>query len=121
MKEILKDIFTWPWFSEPHGYNFNGYFICHAGGNLCIDPVEPAEETLEELARRGVAGIILTNRNHSRAANQVRARTGGRTAIHPADAPHARSPIARKINTRIMTGCTPRSDSHRSPSPQLQG
>lgn len=91
MKEILKDIFTWPWFSEPHGYNFNGYFVCHAGGNLCIDPVEPAEEALEEIARRGVAGIILTNRNHSRAANQVRARTGARTAIHPADAPHARS------------------------------
>ena len=91
MKEILKDIFTWPWFSEPHGYNFNGYFIRHAGGNLCIDPVEPAEETLEEIARRGVAGIILTNRNHSRAANRVRARTGGRTAMHPADAPHARS------------------------------
>lgn len=91
MKEILKDIFTWPWFSEPHGYNFNGYFIRHAGGNLCIDPVEPAEEALEEIARRGVARVLLTNRNHSRAANQVRARTGGRTAMHPADAAHARS------------------------------
>jgi glyoxylase-like metal-dependent hydrolase (beta-lactamase superfamily II) len=32
----------------------------------------------------------LTNRNHSRAANKIRARTGARTAIHPADAPHAR-------------------------------
>ena len=91
MREILKDIFTWPWFSEPHGYNFNGYLVCHAGGNLCIDPVEPTEETLEEIARQGVARIILTNRNHSRAANRVRARTGARTAIHPADAPHARS------------------------------
>lgn len=91
MREILKDIFTWPWFSEPHGYNFNGYLVCHAAGNLCIDPVEPAEEALEELAGRGVARIILTNRNHSRAANRVRARTGARSAIHPADAPHARS------------------------------
>lgn len=91
MKEILKDIFTWPWFSEPHGYNFNGYFICHAGGNLCIDPVEPTEETLEEITRRRVARILVTNRNHSRAANRVRARTGARTAIQPADAAHARS------------------------------
>ncbi len=91
MREILKDIFTWPWFSEPHGYNFNGYLVCHAGGNLCIDPVEPTEESLEEIARRGVARILVTNRNHSRAANRVRARTGARTAIHPADAPHARS------------------------------
>ncbi len=94
MREVVSGIFTWPWFSEPHGYNFNGYLIRHAGGNLCIDPVEPAEEDLEEIARHGVARIVLTNRNHSRAANKVRARTGARTAIHPADAPHARSQSA---------------------------
>ena len=91
MREILKDIFTWPWFSEPHGYNFNGHFIRHADGNLCVDPVEPSDEDLAELARQGVARILITNRNHSRAANKVRARTGARTAIHPLDAPHARS------------------------------
>lgn len=91
MREILTDIFTWPWFSEPHGYNFNGHFIRHADGNLCVDPVEPGDEDLAELARQGVARILITNRNHSRAANKIRARTGARTAIHPADASHARS------------------------------
>ena len=90
MREILSGIYTWPWFSEPHGYNFNGHLILHAGGNLCIDPVEPTVADLEEIARLGVSQILLTNRNHSRAANQIRARTGARTAIHPADAPHAR-------------------------------
>jgi glyoxylase-like metal-dependent hydrolase (beta-lactamase superfamily II) len=91
MRELLADIFTWPWFSEPHGYNFNGHFIRHAAGNLCIDPVEPSDDDLAELAGQGVARILITNRNHSRAANKIRARTGARTAIHPADAPHARS------------------------------
>lgn len=91
MREILTGIFTWPWFSEPHGYNFNGHFIRHADGNLCIDPVEPSEEDIAEMARQGVARILITNRNHSRAANKIRARAGARTAIHPADAPHARS------------------------------
>jgi glyoxylase-like metal-dependent hydrolase (beta-lactamase superfamily II) len=91
MREILSGIFTWPWFSEPHGYNFNGHLILAPGGNLCIDPVEPTEQDVDELARHGVARILLTNRNHSRAANKVRARTGARIAIHPADAPHARS------------------------------
>jgi glyoxylase-like metal-dependent hydrolase (beta-lactamase superfamily II) len=90
MREILTDIYSWPWFSEPHGYNFNGHFISQAGGNLCIDPVEPSEEDLGELVRRGVAHILITNRNHGRAANTIRARTGARIAIHPADAPHAR-------------------------------
>ena len=90
MREILTGIFTWPWFSEPHGYNFNGHLILDASGNLCIDPVEPTAADLEEIARLGVSRILLTNRNHSRAANKVRARTGARTAIHPLDAPHAR-------------------------------
>jgi glyoxylase-like metal-dependent hydrolase (beta-lactamase superfamily II) len=90
MREIVTNIFTWPWFSEPHGYNFNGHFIKHAHGNLCVDPVEPSDEDLAELARQGVARILITNRNHSRAANKIRERTGARTAIHPADAPHAR-------------------------------
>ena len=90
MHEILDGIYTWPWFSEPHGYNFNGYLICHPTGNLCVDPVEPTVTDLEEIARLGVSRTLLTNRNHSRAANKVRARTGARTAIHPADAPHAR-------------------------------
>lgn len=90
MREILPDIFTWPWFSEPHGYNFNGHFIVHADGNLCIDPVQPTEDDLAELARRGVSHILITNRNHGRAANTIRERTGARTAIHPVDAPHAR-------------------------------
>ncbi len=91
MREIVSDIFTWPWFSEPHGYNFNGHLIRLAQGNLCIDPVEPGEEVAKEIARLGVGRILLTNRNHSRAANMVRGRTGARTAIHPDDAAHARS------------------------------
>jgi len=89
MREILPAVYTWPWFSQPHGYNFNGWLVRHPGGNLCIDPVEPTAETLAELARQGVSRILLTNRNHVRAANQVRVRTGARTAIHPDDATYA--------------------------------
>lgn len=91
MREILADIFTWSRFSEPHGYDFNGYFIRHPEGNLCIDPVEPSEDMAEALDRFGATRILLTNRNHSRAANLLRRRTGARTAIHPDDAAHARS------------------------------
>ena len=64
------------WFSEPHGYNFNGYLVCHGEGNLCIDPVQPSDECLANIARIGTARILLANRNHSRAAYLVRTRTG---------------------------------------------
>jgi glyoxylase-like metal-dependent hydrolase (beta-lactamase superfamily II) len=91
MKEVVSDIFTWTWFSEPHGYDFNGHLLRHSSGNLCIDPVEPSDDVLAEIAAMGVASILLTNRNHSRAANAVRERTGARTLIHPDDAAHARA------------------------------
>ena len=99
MREILKDIFTWPWFSEPHGYNFNGHLIRHPEGNLCIDPVEPGEAELDEIASLGVARILLTNRNHSRASNKLRERTGARMSIHPADAAHVRDQGTRLDDT----------------------
>jgi len=107
MREILTGMFTWPWCSEPHGYNFNGHFIQHASGNLCIDPVEPSDADLDEMARQGVARILITNRNHSRSANKIRARTGARTAMHPADAPHARKEGALlddELNTSDKVG-----------------
>lgn len=91
MREILEGIFTWSRLSEPHGYDFNGYFIRAPAGNLAIDPVEPEAADLDWLAGEGVSRVLLTNRNHSRAANKLRARTGARTAIHPDDAEHARS------------------------------
>ena len=90
METILGDVLTWSWFSEPHGYNFNSLLISHPDGNLCIDPVQPSDEVVNELARKGVSRILLTNRNHVRAANRVRERTGARCYIHPEDAAYAK-------------------------------
>jgi glyoxylase-like metal-dependent hydrolase (beta-lactamase superfamily II) len=56
-----------------------------------ISTVQLTDACLAEVARMGAAKILLTNRNHSRAANLVRARTGARTLIHPDDAAHARN------------------------------
>lgn len=91
MNEIVSDIFAWAWFSEPHGYNFNGYLVRHPEGNLCLDPVPPSEADLADIVGMGVTSILITNRNHSRSANVIRTRTGARTLIHPDDAAHARS------------------------------
>ena len=105
MQVIVDDILTWTWFSEPHGYNFNGHLIRDSGGNVCIDPVEPTEDDLDILVREGVSSIVLTNRNHSRAANRVRASTGARTVIHADDAPHARGQEA-ELDAMLEVGTT---------------
>ncbi len=103
MREILPDIWTWSWPSPPHGYDFNGYLVGHPAGNLCIDPAEASPEDLAEIARRGVARILLTNRNHVRDANRIRSRTGARTAIHAADAGHAEGQGA-EIDDALVPG-----------------
>jgi len=90
METILGDVFTWSWFSEPHGYNFNSIVIPDLDGNICIDPVEPNDEVMSELVRMGVSSIFLTNRNHVRAANKIRERTGARCHIHREDAAYAK-------------------------------
>jgi glyoxylase-like metal-dependent hydrolase (beta-lactamase superfamily II) len=90
VREVVSGVLIWSWLSEPHGYDFNGYLVRDPGGNVCIDPVQADDEVLATLGREGVAVVALTNRNHVRAAGAVRARTGARVLIHPADAPHAR-------------------------------
>ena len=91
MREVIDGVVGWSWLSPPHGYDFNGWFVRHPSGNVCIDPVEPAADVLAFLAREGVARIVLTNRNHTRRATLVRERTGAPIAIHAADAAHARA------------------------------
>lgn len=103
MREILPDVWTWSWLSPPHGYHFNGYLLCLAGGNLCIDPAEAAPEDVTEIARLGVARILLTNRNHVRDANRIRSRTGARSAIHADDAGYAEGQGA-VIDDRFAVG-----------------
>jgi glyoxylase-like metal-dependent hydrolase (beta-lactamase superfamily II) len=90
LREVLPEVWTWPWFSERHGYDFNGYLVEHAAGNLAIDPVDMSEPILEQIAAMGVARILITNRNHTRSSRRLRDRTGARVALHPADAAYAR-------------------------------
>lgn len=86
MQEIVPDVLTWSRLSERHGYDFNGHLVRHPDGNVCVDPVEPSAADLDQLAAIGATRVVLTNRNHTRAANLLRARLGARTAIHPKDA-----------------------------------
>ena len=46
MKEIVPGILTWPWFSERHGYDFNGYLIRLPGGNG-MDILKKGGDTLD--------------------------------------------------------------------------
>jgi len=90
MREIVPGILTWPSYSARFGYDFNGFLVRRPDGNLVVDPVDPSEDDLAAITREGVARIVLTNRNHFRAAARLREHTGARVAVHPADAAFVR-------------------------------
>ena len=103
MQEIIPDVLTWSRFSERHGSDFNGYLVRYPEGNVCVDPVEPSAADLDQLAAIGATRVVLTNRNHTRAANLLRARLGARTVIHPKDADYARGQGA-EIDESLQVG-----------------
>lgn len=88
MREIVDGILQWTWFSEKHGYDFNGYFVREA--RLVVDPVALTDEARARLTADGVETIVLTNRNHFRDAASLRALTGARVLVHEADAAFVR-------------------------------
>ena len=90
MRELLPGIFTWARRSEPHGYDFNGFLVRRPEGNIVIDPVDPSEDDRAAIVLAGARSVVLTNRNHSRASNWVRERTGAVVLMHAADTDHAR-------------------------------
>jgi glyoxylase-like metal-dependent hydrolase (beta-lactamase superfamily II) len=101
VREFIPGVLTWPWFWSATATTSTAPSCCTR--NLCIDPVHPDEAALDRLVKEGVAWILITNRNHVRAANTVRERTGAATAIHPADADHAREQGA-EIDAELEVG-----------------
>ncbi len=88
MKEILPGIYTWPWLSPRHGYDFNGYAFKSSEGLIVIDPAIMQDSDRNELQNLGTpAHIILTNKDHERMAYEIRDRFGAKIHIHKDDAP----------------------------------
>ena len=88
MKEILKGIHTWAWFSEQKGFDFNGWLIVAEGGNVMIDP--PVMTPEDEARVRQIGSpkhIVVTNRDHDREAARCREVYDAETWMHALDAP----------------------------------
>ena len=77
---------------------FNSYFLEAPGGNVAVDPLPLDERDAAEIeARGGLAWVVVTNRDHERAAADVAKRFGAKVAASEADAPLLRVPVDRKL------------------------
>ena len=86
-KTVVPGVWSWSRWQPDRGLDFNGFFVETDEGNLVVDPVEPDEETLAELRERGVAAVLITNRDHERSTLAVVAATGAKAIASALDAP----------------------------------
>ena len=80
----------WMWsaWQPDRGLSFNSYLFERDGGCVAIDPLPLDDASTGELsALGGVRTIVLTNRDHERAAQALRERFGARVVASRAEAP----------------------------------
>ena len=86
-KTVVPGVWSWSVWQSDRGLDFNGFFVETAEGNLVVDPIAPGEAILADLVGRGVAAILITNRDHERASAEVAAATGATVIASALDAP----------------------------------
>lgn len=94
---VVPGVWFWSRWQPDRNLDFNGFFVEGAEGNLVVDPIEPDEATLAELRERGVATILITNRDHERASAAVAAATGAEVVASALDAPLLAQPVTRTV------------------------
>jgi uncharacterized cupin superfamily protein len=90
----IPGISTWSQWQSGRDMPFNSYFIRNGEENLLIDPLPLDERDAEQIERAGgAAWIVVTNRDHERAAEAAAERFQARVA--------ASHPDAEQISVRV--------------------
>lgn len=99
-KTVVPGVWSWSRWQPDRDLDFNGFFVEGADGNLVVDPVELDEATLAGLRERGVAAVVVTNRDHQRATAAVVAATGAQVIASALDAPL----LAQRVDRTVEPG-----------------
>jgi uncharacterized cupin superfamily protein len=65
---IVPGVATWSRWQADRSMFFNAWFVIGEGGNMVVDPLEPDADDLAYIDDRGLAAVVITNRDHERAA-----------------------------------------------------
>lgn len=85
MKELLPGVRTWSVFNQEKGYDFNGYHLDLGAIRVLVDPVPFDAAAIERAGKPDL--ILITNKDHRRAAPEARERWGAPILTHALDAP----------------------------------
>jgi uncharacterized cupin superfamily protein len=73
---IVPGVATWSRWQADRAMFFNAWFVEGRGGNMVVDPLEPDADDLAYVDERGLGAVVVTNRDHERAAATFVARYG---------------------------------------------
>lgn len=94
---VVPGVWSWSRWQPDRGLDFNGFFVASDDGNLVVDPIEPGDALLADLRARGVAAVLITNRDHERATAAVVAATGAQVIASALDAPSLTVHVDRTV------------------------
>ncbi|MGH7564300.1 MAG: hypothetical protein ACREK5_07740 [Gemmatimonadota bacterium] len=96
MRELATGVHGWSVHSERLGYDLNGFAWRADGETVVVDPPEltpPAERFFEDGGWPTL--IVVTNRTHWRATDQLRERSGAAVALSAVDADSVEGTVDR--------------------------
>jgi uncharacterized cupin superfamily protein len=96
-KTVVPGVWSWSRWQPDRGLDFNGFFVEAPDGNLVVDPIEPDADTLAELRERGVAAVLVTNRDHERSTAAVVEATGAQVIASALEAPLLQHRVDRTV------------------------
>ncbi len=86
-KTSVSDIWTWKRWQPDRSMDFNSWFVKGDGANLVVDPLEPDSDDVKQIEELGgVDWVVVTNRDHERAAKTFVERFDAKVAASALDA-----------------------------------
>jgi glyoxylase-like metal-dependent hydrolase (beta-lactamase superfamily II) len=84
IEQVTADLWIWQAYEELIRADLSSCAIRTDEGLVIVDPIELAQDALDELEAQGVvSAIVLTNANHSRSASRFRKRFNAPILAHP--------------------------------------
>jgi uncharacterized cupin superfamily protein len=94
---IVPGVAMWSRWQADRALYFNAWFVQGRGGNVVVDPLEPDAGDLAYVDERGLAAVVVTNRDHERAAALFAERYGVPVIAAAPDAAELTVPVGRLV------------------------
>jgi uncharacterized cupin superfamily protein/glyoxylase-like metal-dependent hydrolase (beta-lactamase superfamily II) len=100
---VVDGIAMWWRWQPDRGLNFNSWLVAGEAGAFVVDPLEPDDDAVFERCRAaGVQAIVITNRDHERAAARFARELGAPVIAAAADAPQLTVGVDRTVGDGDM-------------------